>query len=120
MAEIDAAAVVQQQLQAPQGLAVGLVAAPVALLGAAQGQAVDPFAADQAHAGADRVFLEHQTSADVVEEQLLRPHPKGAVAPAGAVVLKPGLGDLGERSATIQHLLALLAWVKVRRDPCQR
>jgi hypothetical protein len=26
------------------------------------------------------------------------------------VVLKPGVGDLGERSATVLHLLALLAW----------
>ena len=71
------------------------------------------------------------------------PHiPAIAGAPAGAVVLKPGLGDLGKRSVTVLPLLALLAWglrawvdpgfdpgvqlqgllagIGERRAPCQR
>ena len=63
----------QQQLQTPQGLAVGLIAAPITLLAAAQGEAVDPFAADQAHAGADRVFLEHQIPARGIRSCLPAP-----------------------------------------------
>jgi len=47
VAEVNAAAVMQQQLQAPQGLAVGLIAAPVAPFAAAQGEAVEPFATAQ-------------------------------------------------------------------------
>jgi len=53
----------------------------------------------------------------------LLPHVSAiAGAPAGAVMVKPGLGDLDERSAAAFGLLALLrwglgAWIDARFDP---
>lgn len=61
-------------------------------------------------AAADRLDIQLTQCRDHEVIQFLPHVPEIAGAPAGAVVLKPGLSDLGERSATVLHLLALLAW----------
>ena len=83
VSEIDAAAVVQQGLEADEGIAVGLLAAAIAAFAVAQGEAIEPFAADQAFLAADGVVFKDEVPADVVEEQLQRPDAESARGAVG-------------------------------------
>ena len=78
---MNTAAVVQQSLQPLQGGVLPFGAAAQAIARAAasrnspEGEAIEPFAADQAVFLADHVFLDAEIPAHMVKDQLQRPHP---------------------------------------------
>ncbi len=65
-------------MQAVEGIAVGLITAAIAVFAVAQGEAIEPFTADQALFSPDGVVFKDEVPADVVEEQLQRPDAENA------------------------------------------